>query len=510
MTAAFLFQRSDEGLADFAAYLEESEGAPAYLLLDVVEEEYRRDTIPHVLGGDRHSVIKYRVERAFRDTPYWRGVIQGREAEGRRDDRLLISAITNPALVRPWVERLQERKVPLAGIYSLPLVSESLLPELGAAEGEVLLVSLQSTGNLRQSYFLDRHLKLSRLAHMPLLAPEGVVETTVDEVEKLRRYLNSLRLLRRDGVLQVYVLAHGPVMEELRRRATGTQTAAYRLVDLADLAEQLGMSPAFITPYADAVFAHQLLATRPPNHYASPAETRYHTFYRLRRALQASSFAMLALGVLGGGYGVTQGLVLQRQARLSGQQADFYAARYQEARGDLPPTPVEATDLKAAVETAEALGRVRTTPLSLLATLSQALDAFPDLRVDHVEWRVDTNPDAPLAGAAEAAPSRPVRGAGREDRARRTGEPAQGLYHLAVVSGRVTLPEDSYREALETVRGLAATLKAQPGVYDVRVLTQPLNVSPGDSLRGDLKGAQVAGSKEFSVRVVYRQSDAPA
>jgi hypothetical protein len=510
MSEAYLFQRSDEGLADFAAYLKESPRAPAYLLLDLVEEEYRRDTIPHVIGQDRQTVIKYRVERAFRETPYWRGVVQGREAEGRRDDRLLISAITNPALVRPWVERLREHKVPLAGIYSLPLVSESLLPVLGAEEGEVLLVSLQSTGNLRQSYFLDRHLKLSRLAHMPLLAPEGVVETTMDEVEKLRRYLNSLRLLRRDGVLQVYVLAHGPVMEELQRRATTGPSTAYQLVDLADLAEQLGMNPAFVTPYSDAVFAHQLLASRPANHYASADETHYYTLHRVRSGLRASSFALLALGVLGGGYRATEGLILERQALRAAEQADFYAARYQEARGDLPPAPVDAGDLKAAVETAEALGHARATPLPLLAVVSRVLDGFPDLQVERVQWRADPDPEAALGASGEAAASRPTRGPRREERVRGEVEPAEGLYHLAVVSGRVALPDASYRLALETVRDLAATLKQQPGVQDVRILTQPLNVGSGDSLQGDLKSAQVGGSREFSVRVVYRQPDAPA
>jgi hypothetical protein len=504
LVEALLFQRSDEGLADFSAYLDADPETPAHLLLDLVEEEYRRDTIPHVLGRDRRNLIRFRVERAFRDTPYWHGVVQERESEGRRDDNLLMCAVTGPALVKPWVDRLLEHKVPLVGIHSLALVSASVLPVLGVSSGETLLVSLQSTGNLRQSFFVDRDLKLSRLAHMPLLAPEGVVETTIDEVEKLRRYLNSLRLLRRDGTLQVYVLAHGPVLDELRRQCVSGTATAYHVVDLADLAERLRMNPAFVTPYADAVFAQQVLVERPRNHYASSGETRYFTFYRVRNALRASGVALLLAGVIGGGLGVTEGLVLERRARSAAQQADFYAARYEEARGDLPQTPVDATDLKAAVETAEALARVRATPLPLLAAVSVALDAHPELQVDQVEWRVDIDPEAGIGQTRGAAV--PARGA----RTAAPSPPEGGPYHLAVVSGRVIVPEGAFRQALEAVHGLVASLRAQAGVRDVRVLAQPLNVDSSESLRGDLETQPGAGRNDFSVRVVFGGGDAPA
>jgi len=506
LTDAFLFQRSDEGLADFATYLEEQSDVPAYMLLDLVEEEYRRDTIPHVLGGDRQNVIKYRVERAFRETPYWHGDIQGREPEGRRDDRLLISAVTNPSLLKPWIDRIQEHKVALAGIYSLPLVSQAVLPVIEATKGDVLLVSLQSTGNLRQSFFVDRQLKLSRLAHMPLLAPEGVVETTLDEVEKLRRYLNSLRLLRRDASLQVYVLAHGPVMEELRRQAAGGPTTTYHLIDLADLADRIGMNPTFVTPYADAVFTHLLLATRPANHYAVPAETRYFNLFRARNTLRAGSFALLVGGLIGGGYGVTEGLVLERRALAAGQQADYYKVRYEEARGGLPPTPVDATDLKAAVETADALARIRALPLPLLSAVSQALDANPDLQVETVEWRADPSPEAQVGAGSGARAAAPPSGRG----AAAGTAPADGLYHLVVLNGRVTVPEGNFRRALETVRAFADSLRAQPGVREVKILTQPLNVSSTESLRGDLQTRQGTGKQDFSVRVVFWKDDAAA
>ena len=88
--------------------------------------------------------------------------------------------------------------------------------------------------------------------------------------------------------------------------------------------------------------------------------------------------------------------------------------------------------------------------------------------------------------------------------------PTEGLYHLVLVNGRVTVPEGDFRRALETVRAFAESLRTQPGVRDVKILTQPLNVSSTESLRGDLQSRQGSGKQDFSVRVVFRKDDAAA
>jgi hypothetical protein len=126
--------------------------------------------------------------------------------------------------------------------------------------------------------------------------------------------------------------------------------------------------------------------------------------------------------------------------------------------------------------------------------------------VETVEWRSDSNPDAQVGGSTSTSAGRPSDG-GRGSRpgAERA---AEGLYHIVLLSGRVTAPEGSFRQALETVRGFADALKAQAGVRDVRILAQPLNVSSTESLRGDLQSKQGSGRQDFSVRVVYRKDDA--
>ncbi len=495
---ALLFQ-AGEGLAEFAAYLEEAPNVVSFLLLDMVEEEYRRDTVPHVFGNDRRDIVKFRAERHFRETPYWYAALQGREKEGRRDDRVLYLGVTTPGMISPWVELIEQAKVPLAGIYSLPVLSASLLPGLGAGTGETLLVSLQSGGGLRQSFFLGQDLKLSRLAHLPVLEGAQLAESIVDEIEKLRRYLNSLRLLARDTRLQVYILGHGEILRDLENMCADDPRLDYRLVDTAEQAGRLGMTEDLVTSSCDSLFARLLLARLPGNHYASASQLRYFRLHRMRNSMLAASVALVLAGVLGGGLELVGGLVNEQRSQAAGQQADFYRVRYEEARAGLPPAPAEPHDLEAAVKTVQTLAEHRASPLELLSVLSLALTAYPDLRVEDVQWAVSADPDAPLGQA-----SVPAVGEGRPKRAA-VGQSAQGLYDLAMVRGRVTVYGGNYRQALEQVRGFAERLKGMDGVQQVTIVSLPLNVSSNERLRGDLEEQSGSDRAGYAVRVVYRK-----
>jgi hypothetical protein len=98
----------------------------------------------------------------YRETPFRHHEVQGRESDGRRDDIVLLSALTNPSSVQPWVEALEQLQMPLAGLYSTTLLSEDLVHKLKLHNEHLLLVTQQSAG-WRQSYFQNGMLKFSRL-----------------------------------------------------------------------------------------------------------------------------------------------------------------------------------------------------------------------------------------------------------------------------------------------------------------------------------------------------------
>ena len=81
---SFQFDADDTGRFHFARYLQETPVLPTYLLVDVVEEEFKKDTIPHVTGSDRINVIERKLSRNFRNSPYTYHIMQGRQKDGAK------------------------------------------------------------------------------------------------------------------------------------------------------------------------------------------------------------------------------------------------------------------------------------------------------------------------------------------------------------------------------------------------------------------------------------------
>lgn len=497
LTEAFLFQLGEEGLSEFSAYLQEAPAIPVYLVADLVEEEYRRDTVPHVTGGDRQSVVKTRINRYFRDTPYSAVRFQGRESGGRKDDRVLYAALTNPGLLQPWVDRIIQAKVPLGGIYSLPLLSEALVPFVSGADGQSLIMTLQSAGNLRQSFFSDKYLKMSRLAHMPAREPVAIADAMLDEAEKLRRYLNSLRILHRDRQLNVYMVTQGRIAETLHARAHDTDTMHIVLVEMSRVADAVGMNPAFVSPYADALYAHLLLKRPPRNHYASARETRYNTLRYARNGMEAASIVVGLGAVAWSGLNMVNGMVYAQRSEATHNQAVYYQQRYNEARTGLPELPAEPEEVKKAVDAVDTLRGYRTSPKQSMELISLALDAFPSLQVHQVTWG-----QGPGAFKEEDGDDKRKKRYKKKDK--RPGD------EHALLEGRLEPFDGDFRAALDTLESFAANLRGLEGVLEVRLVALPLNLSPNQQLSGSAVTENTRDEANFSLMVVFGESDGKA
>src|SRR5438105_15133726 len=110
------FAVSGAGASAFELYLANLKDAPTHLFTDLAEEDFRLDTIPHVGGRDRDAILNRKLAQIFRSTPYRHALLQGREQDGRRDDRVFYTANSNPELLRPWLEMLERLRCPPGGI----------------------------------------------------------------------------------------------------------------------------------------------------------------------------------------------------------------------------------------------------------------------------------------------------------------------------------------------------------------------------------------------------------
>ena len=512
----FSFSADEEGLARFAHYLERRPDDVTYIIAGVVEEEFREAAVPHVLGRDRRALLRTKSARLFPGTRYVHSTRLGRAPGGRRDDRVLFSAITRPGVLAPWLGPIARHEVPLAGIYSPAVLTGAMLKAVGAEGGHVLVVSFQSGGGLRQTCFLRGRLRLSRLAAMPEPAAGRAGAHVLAEIEKTCRYLDSLRP---DGIgttadagrPEVFLLSHGGALDALYREIGGDPRTGPTLVDLAGVARRLGMRRWGGEAEADRLFVHALARRPAPNHYATPEETRRFAMLRARGFLKAASVLLMAGGCLFGGVTLLEGVVAGGHARALALQAALYEDRYRRARATLPPAPAEPEEIARVVSVASALQARRGDPRDLLALVSETLSAFPRVRIESVSWRTSDDAEAEVAAAGRPggrggpSGSGESGGSGEPGASSRAGDERAGpdtLFHLALVSARIDPFDGDYRAAIDTIHRFTDALAAPPGVEHVRILALPLDLSPHRTLAGDADAA--AGAATFEIRVALR------
>ena len=488
---AYIFKADEAGLGSFSRALGDLAAAPTCVLVDIVEEEYRQDTIPHVGGADRKSVLQRKYARLFRGTPYHHALRQGREPEGRKDDRVLLTAITRPEIVSPWIDILIEHKVPVAGVYSLPILSEKLLKKIGATGPNVLLISLQKASGLRQTFFRDQQLKISRLAYMPRLGSVPFASHLMGEVEKLRRYLNSLALISRDSPLSIYILSQGQLLTELEQHCRDTEQEKFLLLEVDDVTRRLGCRQTGDSHYADLIFAKLLADKTPPNHYAQADETQFYSMHRARVGLAVGSMILL-LGSAGwSGINFIEGVTFKQQSIDALGKADFYQQRYELAKQKLPPTPVEPREIKTAVDAIETLRQYKSSPETLLRLVSSALGGVPDVKLDGLNWESGAHADSAAA-----------------KRSNRTGTQSDAAgsgytyYHIAELSGHLEPFYGDYRGAIEIIDGLAADLEANDHVHEVTVVQYPLDIRSEASVAGSTTASTERVDAGFKIKLV--------
>ncbi|MEO5351712.1 MAG: GspE/PulE family protein [Magnetococcus sp. XQGC-1] len=273
------FQQGDQAdQTAFSLLLQREESRlPVYLLVDVIEEELRRERIPKIWGGDRTAVLERRLERIFPGTPLRRAVSQGRDREG--GEWILFSGLTRPELVTPWLTAVRQTGQPLAGIWSLQLLSRALLRKLTTDAENVLLVGFHS-GGLRQTFFHRGRTLISRLTPVAGKTPGELATLLRQEVEKSRSYLNHLRLLSTGGqasaVLDLFVLAQGALLTELADWSGGAPAYRISLHDADQLGEAIGLQGGLTFGALERLHGHLLLQYPQANHYASVGDLCYH------------------------------------------------------------------------------------------------------------------------------------------------------------------------------------------------------------------------------------------
>lgn len=484
------------GLDAFLDYIDGQGQAPVYLLADLIEEDFQRVLLPHVGGRAGRQLLARRLTQQYRDTPYRHVAIQGRETEGRRDDIALLSALTNPSVVQPWVTALEQLKVPLAGLYSTTLMSAALVRKLALQHEHLLLVTQQS-GGLRQSYFLDGQLKFSRLTLA--IDRDGVPVNLASETGKTQQFLTSIRLLGRGDVLHTAILAPDDQLARLAELCVSGADTSYQFIAMATAAARLGLEQ---TPaLADPLLLCLLGREAPSSQYALGAAQRYFKLWRARLALYGCSALVAACAVLWVGANLWHYFGANQNAERMYSEADQYDARYRGVMSNMPPRVDKTENMKAAVLIEHLIQAQGPSPLTMVQMLSAALDKVPQIRLTQLDWKVSL-PGAAAHPAAAVAQSQAMGQEGDQAAplsSQQLGIPKRPPQTLHV-EAEIQVSPDDYKSVLDSMNQFNQELARQPHLT-VEIEQQPVDLRPTMKLSGKAGTAAVETNAKFTLNL---------
>ena len=490
------FEHDDRGLAGFRDFLGPFSNVPVFMMVDAVEEDYRFETLPHSRGSERGQMVSRKLKQHYRNTPYMGAWLQGRETAKRRDDRYLFSALTNPDIVADWLRLIGAQDLPLAAVYLLPMVSASLLETLQVKAAN-LLVAAQHSGGLRLTFFRDRQFRLSRLTRGDGAKSVDPVKLFAGEISNTRLYLHALRTATLDEHLTVLLLDRNDELEQVATAITHENPALDCVrASRAEIASKLRMDEQLLASTPDALYL-QLLGMKPPAGNIAPVTaTVGYRRYRARHAIYAGCAGLAAAAMLWSAVNGWRAYGISSQAADIAAEISRQEALYQQITRAFPPAPTNGENLKRAVELAKAIRESTRDPVPVMTLVSQALQSSPEIFLRDFGWRYSTTV-IDKGGETIAAPATGTKTA--------PAAAAPPRVQSAYVSGEIRPFRGDYRAAIASINTLAARLRTNPLVAEVRTTKMPLNVSPTAVLSDNtLESRTDAATAEFELVIVLK------
>jgi len=282
----------EEGWEAFNDYLLRHPGQPIAIAVDTVDEVYRQEPLPRAHGADRREMTDRRLRQLVHQSPYRAALRQGAVAGPTAHERYLLMGLTNPEIIRPWLDIAHMRAAHLVGIWLLPALAIPLARQFHLDTGRLLLVSEQ-TGGLRLTYLDGGELRFSRLAPVDGSPYKNPLQSYAEEIERTRLSLVGQRLLARAEPLRTLLIDPLHTLQELHGLLPAAAGFRCETVTRAALIDTLDLPPSLLAESSDALYL-RLLANAPRGANLMTSEqhaiTRAHWLRRGIRFVAATWF----------------------------------------------------------------------------------------------------------------------------------------------------------------------------------------------------------------------------
>lgn len=493
----------------FKAYIESQRELVTSVVTDLIEEDFRLDTVPHLRGNDSEAVIGRKLAQLYRASPFRHGLIQGREEIGRRDDRVLYHAVTNAESLKLLMAVLESAAVPLAGSYSSAVLSGCLLDAINVNVAHSLLVTIVPDFGLRQTYFQNKQFKFSRLTPIIFDSGQTVGQLIADETHRTWQYLEGQRFFASGEQLEVSILLHQRDLPMVRDAIRSFPDVHYQFHDIVEIANAQKLRPMPTSSHAEELLCH-LFAQRPiDNHFASSEQRRFHLFRRARTAILAMTAVVLAVAMAGSGYYLFEAGKISTEIDRRSMLMRPLQLEYREVISEANRLAVASDTVRdSSLFFKQFMRPVSASPGDVLRAFSKVFVAFPHIQLRQIVWSPTNDESGSPAYSPMASTSTDIL---RSVSKIGTGSPATGAvggnaqpatdadptlsnakFQAVIIDASISPFDGDYRKAAEDINALATRISEIPGVK-ATVIALPLDVRSSS-------GITLAGAPQTGVR----------
>jgi hypothetical protein len=491
------FGLDETGVADFSKFVASTAGSLFYVLTDVVEEDFFQENIPYVRGRDRRALLARKLAQRYRDTTLAMPLSLGSEnRSGRREERILYASFTNTQQFQPWLAALRANEARLVGVFSVALVSPLVGKRIGLKAPNYLMVSLQKAG-LRQSYIENGRVRFSRLGRVDFSDPRAIAENCAAESARIHNYLVNSRVLVQDvPPLDVIVFAPSQYKTLYQTACVDTPWIRFQVYDLDQLGRRIGLRSAPAETLAEGLFLYALGGSLSGEQFADDGLRRFYHLWRARVGLIGAGAAALGSCALFSAVNLID--IYQIDQERSNDRVEEARAlqNYSRIQTTFPKTPIPTENLKSMTRNYRALLRQTASPGGMLAEISRAVGALPQIELERIEWEIGPTPrsqenrDTTRAAAAPTAAGIPA---------------AEFLVQSAEISGKLIVPQASdYRAITALINQFTEALRRQPGL-EVIGARLPFDINAEKSISGEIGAERSVEVPRFSVLVGRRR-----
>lgn len=373
----------------FDEFLSQHKPEAIAVFVDLMSEEIKHESIPHINGKDRKLLLDRKFKALFSSADLTWTQHVCREKTGRRDDVYLLTGISLPVQVQRIFDILSQTQQKVVGVFSMPILQQRLnlvLPD----NKQYLLISRvlgshTHTNTFRQAYYKDRRLVVCRVNTVSASSGKEEFDQLFDEIERTHQFLSGTNQLDQDQPLSVISL----LGEEDSARLfdhTAHVNIELRYANLSELSKKLGIKRNFAYTNLPKLMCEFAVGKKLKPHFHPPEISSAYKLDANKRRLTLSAVSVLIVSLLMG-FGLWRSVQLQNE-KISILETDIALVEQQKKHlsEQVPETEVPPKAMFQSVQLFREIESNSRKPDQVLEILARAYSGYHDLEVLQVYW----------------------------------------------------------------------------------------------------------------------------